>query len=182
MRARRFVTRLVLVSTALGLVLPLDAAEAPRRGPAAAEVVAGPSAAIPDVELDQAGSLHGLVVNVDGLPVALASVIVAPREGPPLVAQTDPLGKFHVAALRGGLYQVAVGPHVRTVRAWAARTAPPHARDTMLLVVVGDVARGQMPAECVWRSDMWLVGGVAAALSSIPLSLASSDEERPVTP
>ncbi|MCL4191516.1 MAG: hypothetical protein KJZ87_07200 [Thermoguttaceae bacterium] len=182
MRVLRALEGIGIVTVCLWMALPLCAAETPQTAPPSTELVSGPLTAIPDVELDETGSLHGLVVNTDGVPVSLAAVSVTPRDGQPLLTHTDALGQFRVAALRGGLYQVAVGQHTRSVRAWACRTAPPHARGTMLLVVVGDVARGQMPARCLVRSDTVMIGGLVAAMSSIPIALFDSDDEFPVTP
>lgn len=182
MRVLRALEGIGIVTACLGMALPLCAAETPQTAAPSTELVSGPMAAIPDVELDETGSLHGLVVNADGVPISLAAVSITPRDGQPLLTHTDALGQFRAAGLRGGLYQVAVGQHTRAVRAWACRTAPPHARGTMLLVVVGDVARGQMPARCLVRSDTVMIGGLVAAMSSIPIALFDSNEEFPVTP
>ncbi len=181
MRVPRALEGIVVVTTYLWLALPLCTAETPQTAAPSTELVSGPLA-VPDVELDETGSLHGLVVNADGMPVSLAAVSITPRDGQPLLTHTDALGQFRAAGLRGGLYQVAVGQHTRAVRAWACRTAPPHARGTMLLVVVGDVARGQMPARCLVQSDTLMIGGLVAAMSSIPIALFDSDDEFPVTP
>ena len=68
-----------------------------------------------------------------------------------------------------------VGGHGRLVRAWAAQTAPPAARNIALVVAGGDVVRGQMPFEQFFASDAVIVCGMVAAMIALPVALNNSD-------
>ena len=100
---------------------------------------------VSDVELDTDGSLRGVVVNVQGVPVAGAPIEVRKAGRKVADTATDDLGCFSVPHLRGGTYQVVSGRYTRVFRTWVASTAPPETRRIALIVVGSDVVRGQVP-------------------------------------
>ena len=137
-----------------------------------------------DVQLGPQGVLYGVVVDVQGVPLSRASVVLQ-REGRQVATvETDALGRFAVGELQGGTYVVAVGPYVRVLRTWANNTAPPKTRD-MALIVVGDgVVRGQrplLPLERVFASDQFVIAAMAGAAIALPLSVQHSNH-RPSSP
>lgn len=136
----------------------------------------GPPAAAPpvaDVALSCDGTLEGLVMDVDGVPVPDAPVALFRGDKELGRTASDSLGRFRLGGLAGGTYRVAVGPHARLVRAWTADTAPPAAGE-MALVVVGRVVRGQMPLECFFASDAFVITGMVAAMIALPIAIHSS--------
>jgi len=163
----------------LGWILPtsiLEAAPPPATAirPEAPPAPPRPQPRVGDVALDAAGCLLGRVIDRQGLPVADRPVALG-RMGRPIArSRTDASGRFRVGPLRGGTYHVSVGGRGVLVRAWVARTAPPAARDVALVVVGGDVVRGQMPLEEFFASDAVVVCGMVAAVIAIPIALNSS--------
>jgi hypothetical protein len=135
-----------------------------------------------DVALDAGGRLRGQVVNVQGVPAAGATVWLRQAGLEPAETHTDALGRFSFGRLSGGLYQVLVGRQSRLVRVWAAGTAPPVAQDAALVVVGGDLARGQMPLEDFFASDAVVVTGLVAAAIALPIALHNSKDEEAVSP
>ena len=59
--------------------------------------------------------------------------------------KTDEQGMFAISGLRGGLHQIVAGGEVRTIRLWAEGTAPPIAKQGLLMVRQQTVMRGQQP-------------------------------------
>ncbi len=104
---------------------------------------------VSDLELDAEGSLRGVVVNVQGVPVAGIPIVVRKVDQEVARTTTDALGCFSVPSLDGGVHQVATGRYARMFRTWIASTAPPETARFALLVVGGDVVRSQVPlGEC----------------------------------
>ncbi len=147
-----------------------------------------------DVELNDSGLLQGKLVTQTGQPIANAPVVVG--QSAQVIAKTATLadGTFQIATLRGGLYNVAAGGNSVNVRAWLPRTAPPLARDG-LLVVQGPVIRGQgctadsCTGTCGGSCDAcgvaggplgllmnpFVIGAAVAAAIAIPLALDDDD-------
>ncbi|MBN1590168.1 MAG: carboxypeptidase regulatory-like domain-containing protein, partial [Pirellulales bacterium] len=104
-------TRVVLVLTCLGLLLqplPLVAAERP----------SPPVPRLGDVQLGARGTLHGTVLNPQGIAVPSARVIV--MKGADRVADTatDEHGRFVVSKLQPGVHLVAAVGSAKTYRFW----------------------------------------------------------------
>jgi len=126
---------------------------------------------VSDVQLDAAGTLHGLVLNLEGLPVADLPVLIRQGDHPVAQTQTDLLGRFAAGRLRGGTYQVLVGGRSKLLRAWTEGTAPPAAKPLALVVVGSSVVRGQLPAQCFFASDKVIIAGMVAAMIAIPIAV-----------
>jgi len=168
----------------LGMILPASLLEA---APAAAAKTSRQPAGhraemVSDLELDASGRLHGLVVNVEGVPVGHAVVSVRQMNAEVASTKSDALGRFSIGQLRGGTYQLTVGNQGRLVRAWAANTAPPAAKGFVLIIVGGDVIRGQMPLEEFFASDAVVVVGLVAAMIAIPIVVNNSHDSAPSSP
>jgi len=123
--------------------------------------------------------MHGLVVNVDGVPLANQAVVLSRAGGEPVLARTDGQGRFRIERLGGGMYGLSVGGRGRMFRAWVAHTAPPAASDVALIVVGGDVVRGQMPLEEFFASDAVIIVGMVAAMIAIPIAIHNSEPSSP---
>lgn len=174
--------------SAVGLLLPTSVLEAaPPRAVEALPLpphqpgpsVDGPSTLVNDVELDATGAMHGRVVDVQGVPVADTEVVVRQPGRELSRIRTDAMGRFRIGPLRGGMYQLSVGEHGRVVRAWAAATAPPAAGKTTLIVVGGQVVRGQMPLENFFSSDAVIIAGLVAAMIILPIAIGGSKPHSP---
>ena len=161
----------------IGLILPTSILEAapPVATAIRPEVPLRPQRLAGDVALDSAGYMHGRVIGGQGLPVADQAVVLGQMGREVAQTRTDATGRFRVGPLRGGTYHLSVGGHGRLVRAWAAQTAPPAARNVALVVARGDVVRGQMPLEEFFASDAVIVCGMVAAIIAVPIALHNSD-------
>jgi hypothetical protein len=137
---------------------------------------------VADVTLDARGSLLGLVLSVEGVPVSGARVTL--RRGDVEVAQavTDGLGRFVIEGVRGGTHQLTTGRYATLVRAWSPGTAPPHAKSLALLLVGGDVVRGQVPAGQLFCSDAFMFAVLAGALVAVPIAVHATNEKGPASP
>jgi hypothetical protein len=135
-----------------------------------------------DLALGPGGRLQGLVVDVQGVPVAAAPVVVRQWQGDITVATSDRLGQFAVQGLRGGTYQLLVGQQRLIVRAWTTEAAPPQARSMVLIVVNDPLVRGQLPLQDYFASDAFVVAGLVAASIAIPILTRNSDHGQPQSP
>ncbi len=182
----------------LGTILPTSAlpAAVPTGGdwdnpPPNGRSVGEPSriTSVGDVELDPAGSLRGVVVNVQGVPIAQAEVVVRQADRQVARTETDAQGCFLADNLRGGIYEVAIGRYTRQFRTWAARTAPPNTKP-FALIVVGvepwraelDVVRGQRTPGELFASDAVILTGLVGAMIAIPIAVHQSKRRGPTSP
>jgi len=138
----RILQRAAVGIAVLGLLAPptpLSAANQPT------EVAASvpPAAVISDVALGTDGTLRGQVVDAAG--GAMAGVKVRVRQQENIIAETtsNPAGKFEVAGLPGGVFQVTTDNSEGSFRFWAPETAPPGARHAVLVVHDSAAVRGQ---------------------------------------
>ena len=96
---------------------------------------------VSNVKLDTDGSLRGVVINLQGIPVANTLVLIrrADGKGKILRTATDAFGFFSVKGLLEGTYRLKAGRLVRRIRTWVGPVAPPRAGQLALLVL-GDGA------------------------------------------
>jgi hypothetical protein len=92
---------------------------------------------------------------------------------------TDDQGRFCIAGLRGGIYQIAAGDRVIAYRVWTPAAAPPGAHRSVELVVDGSVARGQTPLPDFVRSDAFLITAVIVAAIAIPIAIHNFRNDHP---
>jgi hypothetical protein len=155
---------------ALGLLAPprfLAAADtAPQQHDA-------PAAALPqiaDVALAPGGMLHGQVVDSSG--AGLAGITVSIRQQNQVVAQatSDATGRFAVAGMPGGIFQMTTEHTGASYRLWAPTTSPPSARPAALLVHDTAVVRGQSKLGKLFSHPIVIAGVIAAAVA-IPVTV-----------
>jgi len=138
--------------------------------------------AVVDVELDAAGSLHGAVIALEGVPVAHAAVAIRCGGREVKRTRTDALGYFFVKGLRGGTYMVTAGGCQKLYRIWLAQTAPPKTSRLALVIVGGDVVRGQMPLEGFCGCDASIIAAMVGAMVAIPVAVHQSRQNAPTSP
>ena len=96
-----------------------------------------------DVALTSGGVLTGQLTDVKGVALPTAPVAIFTQGKEVVRVQTDQNGAFAVKGLKGGVYQVASPGHIGTYRLWAPNTAPPSAKNGLMMVANGDLALGQ---------------------------------------
>ena len=181
MEPLRILRALCVGLSSVGLILPgssLEAVSVPAAA-TASPVFAPPVQLFGDVELDPLGSMQGVVVDARGVPVGDQTVMLRQSGRELARAESDAQGRFRFGPLRGGTYQLWLGKQARSVRAWAANTAPPAARNVAMVVVGGEVVRGQLPLEEFFASDSVLLVGLVAAVIAIPIAVHNSRPRSP---
>lgn len=126
--------------------------------------------AVRDIQLQQGGSLQGQLLTMTGQGKAHAKMALVDRKGDVRRVETDAAGKFRLAGLRGGAYQLIVADGSVPVRVWAEGTAPPHAQNELLVLDSNMTARGQEGALGLLTNPWFLAAGIAAAIA-IPIAL-----------
>jgi len=130
-----------------------------------------PSSKLPvsDVTLSVGGRLEGAVVDVQGIPIAGAPVVVR-QEGHEIARTTsDATGRFRFRGLRGGVHQIIAAHGSGLYRLWTPSTAPPSSGNGVLIITKGDVLRGQIPLRDFLTSDKVLFGG--GVLGAVAISV-----------
>ena len=187
--------RAAALTASVALATPVPALAVEQVRPIAQTGVDAASASAPtaklvtDVALDDAGALNGQAVNLQGQPLAGATVVL--DDGRKQISTTaDAQGQFRFADLRGGAYRVQAGQQMKMCRAWKAGTAPPAANRGLMIVDGEQTVLGQYCATPVGgggsrlRELMYnplVIGGVIAAAIAIPVALHNSDDDDPAS-
>jgi len=149
----------------LGLVLPAGVLAADvNQTPVSAS--AAETQSISDVRLGEGGTLFGQVLDVQGAPLAQATVTVRCAGSDVASTVTDTQGSFSVGGLQGGVYEVTTDGGSGTFRLWTADASPPSANKGALIVSGGETTRGQFfrgPNKAGALVMVGLLGGVVAA-------------------
>jgi hypothetical protein len=158
-----------------------------------------------DVALADGGALTGQVMTAQGAPVAETPVVVSVQGREVSRATTNADGAFIASGLKGGVYEVSTPDSRGVYRLWAPRTAPPAARQGVMIVsgtetVLGqygpppgptfgppvgppvDPALGPPPAQgpfgkaIGWVSNHpFITAGIVATAIAVPLALEDDD-------
>ena len=134
-----------------------------------------PTAAnIRDVALGQGGTLEGVVIDAQGVPIS--GTVVECHRGSRVVghSKTDTLGHFQLRGLPGGVYHISAAGGGSVFRLWRAGTSPPSAKTGVLIVCVGSYLRGQYTPGALFSSNGLLVSGLVFATIAIPVAVSSS--------
>ena len=172
MKLVRCLKAIVWTFASLGLLLGNHAVLA--AGPDGVEVPARPLTQVADVELGPGGVLIGRVVDSRGLPQAGVAVSIANEHRVMGATQSDDVGVFRLAGLRGGTYRITVKDGVSVSRLWAANTAPPKAGRSLMVVSGGGVLAGQFAPLKVWLADPFIMAGIVAVAVAVPVAIAAS--------
>jgi len=97
---------------------------------------------INDIALSSHGTLKGQAVDGQGQPLSGAKVNVLQNNKVVATAVTSQEGKFEVAGLSTGIYEVQAGQGKGVLRAWDSQVAPPTAKHNVL-IVSGATTRAQ---------------------------------------
>ena len=115
----RILRRAAVCLATLGLLAPPKFLLA--AGPATPERggLAAPAAQVADVALSPGGMLHGQIVDSSGAGVA--GVLISVRQQNQVVAQatSDATGRFEVAGMPGGMFQLTTEHGQGSYRLWA---------------------------------------------------------------
>lgn len=132
-----------------------------------------------DVALDADGTLRGQIVNQQGVAQAEMPVVLSQGGRAIAAARTDDAGKFELAQLRGGVYQLYTTGAVGSYRVWANRTAPPSAIGQVLLTHDEALAMGQHGGGRIrgLLTNPWVIGGVVATAIAVPVAIHNSDDD-----
>jgi len=145
-----------------------------------------------DVALKSGGVLSGQVFSQAG--TAIVGAVVQVQAGQQVwQTRTNAKGWFHFVNLRGGTYQLQAAGQSQLLRAWAKGTAPPHAREGLLVIPPIDVIRGQRVlspnTNQFFRvakkrlANPLVVGGIVATAVAIPVGIHNlDDDDTPATP
>jgi len=138
---------------------------------------AGPAMAkaVRDVALQSSGVLQGQILDTQGTPQGGVEVAAVQHGQALAVTRTDADGRFTMASLRGGVYELQTSTSSEVVRLWAPQTAPPAAQDGLLLVAGNDVVRTQGHG-LGFLANPWVLAGIVAAAIAIPLAVSDSDD------
>jgi len=156
MKIRSILSQIVLCSTAISMAVPQLAY--------GADNLAGRSpsmnAPVRDVALSARGNLEGKIVDSSGKPLAGSRVLVRQNGQVAAEAASDATGKFALAGVRPGVYEVATGHTTGVYRVWTQKSAPPAAIDGVLIVDDENVVRAQGRD---WRRVMLVTGLIVTA-------------------
>jgi hypothetical protein len=139
-----------------------------------------PRVKVRDVQLRAGGELQGEVVDAGGDVMPHEPVTIRQTGREIAHVRTDSNGRFLVRNLRGGLYEIATEQTAAAYRLWAPQTAPPAATDSVRIVSISTVYRGQSGriSPGIPRSAMIVgVGVVVAATIAIPIVFAAADDD-----
>lgn len=136
------------------------------------QAVAHPTAAVSDIALQDNGLLQGQVLDMQGAPVKGVPVAVVQQDKLIAAAKTDTNGRFAIAGLSGGVFQVVTAKGGAAYRLWAPNTAPPAAQAGALIVNGDTVVRGGMNGGVLgFLSNPWVLGGIVATAIVLPIVL-----------
>lgn len=141
---------------------------------------------IGDVALQPGGLLHGQVLDEQGVAQPHARVTVVHSGEPVAATKTDEQGRFVMSGLSGGVHEIHTGSSGGVYRLWAPQTAPPSAKDAMLIVtgdnIVRSIGGGPAPISPApggggwlsglgWLANPWVLAAIVAAAIAIPLAI-----------
>jgi hypothetical protein len=176
-RSLRLKTTSMLLAS-LGLLVPQQLPAAPPAGAAASQPAQARTAETPaviDVALAEGGRLNGQALDRAAGPAAGKPILVMQQGRLIASTRTDAAGRFSVDRLTGGVYEVQCDGGESVSRLWAPRTAPPAAKQ-ILLVTCGDgVVRGQTTfggfhGDFLKGPGPWVIA--AATIIAVPTALA----------
>ena len=155
---------------ALGLILPQPMAA----------LGAQSQAPIPDLALGQGNTLAGQVVDSEGNSLSDVVVTVLSGDREVVRTKTNKEGRFAVAGLSGGAYTLVAEGSKLPCRVWSEGTAPPNAKDGLLLVSGDTVARANLQDFVGSDKCVYLIGG--GALLAIIITSLSDNPKRDYPP
>jgi hypothetical protein len=133
--------------------------------------------AIHDVALGEDSTLAGEVADLGGQPLPDVDVLVLQAGNSAAHVRTAADGRFHLAPLKGGVYEVSGGGGGGIYRVWSRGSAPPGAAGS--IHIVAGAVRGQGPRTGFLHSDAFLIGAAVLGAVSIPIVILAARRENP---
>jgi hypothetical protein len=140
MRISKQIRAFVVALTCMGIAAPQVALANPNVSTNDAEIPVVTQ--IEDVSLQAGGVLRGAVVDPNGKPVANTPVAIGQNGKLLHEIQTDAEGRFEVAGMSEGTYQIASEAKAQNYRLWQA-SAPAQSKEGVIHVLPHGTARGQ---------------------------------------
>lgn len=173
--------RIIVGLTCIGLVLPTGAANASPPSKSNEGSMGGvEQAIIQDVALGSGGVLEGVAFNGRGEFAAGVPVSLGDKNQELAETVTDPRGRFTFTSARGGVFQVQSPGGTQHMRLWAPNTAPPGAKEKVVVVLSDEatVVRGQnacgrcgaSPCCCKLIGPALLLGAAGLAVGIVALT------------
>jgi hypothetical protein len=131
-----------------------------------------------DVVLQAGGLLRGRVVDNQGRSQKQVQISLTGAKREEVAAVTDAAGRFEIAGLKSGVYNLKTPQSVRVVRLWNNATAPPAAEDGILVVNTSQVIRGNGLGGSLLANPL-IIGAAIATAVAVPIAVNNS---RPKTP
>jgi len=131
---------------------------------------------VKDVSLEDGGVLQGQILTSTGQARANVPVILGQKGKELVQGQTDAQGRFAFKGLNTGVYHVSAGSVGGVYRVWSDKTAPPSAKEGVMLVNNEQVVRGQIGSWFGGLSPLGqaaVIAGVAGAIA-IPVAIAQN--------
>lgn len=179
MRQALPITRVVVSLSCLGLLLPPSVAAAAEQPPAA---MADKTDRIVDVALDSEGAFRGRVVDRQGRAISAARVVLLQEDRQIVSTKTNTNGDFAVAGIRGGVYLVAAANGMAICRVWVPGTAPPPAKQGVLIASDDGAVRGQytrLDALADWITEHPILSYTfLAAVIAVPIAVIDHNRDK----
>jgi hypothetical protein len=172
---QHFASRMLIALAASGLMIPPSYAAGDE--PAVMPGRVNSALQIEDVSLGQGESFHGVLLSERGEPIADADVELTQLGRQVAVSKTDEAGQFGFQGLRGGLHLVKAGQSAQLLRLWKPGTAPPHAKNGVIISEQLTV-RGQRPFKDLITSNAFIITGVIVAAIAIPIAVHDARNDK----
>ena len=123
-------------------------------------------------------ALRGRLVTPRGSGVSAETLQLTRGYENVLTVKTDPLGYFILPSPSPGVYQLTNGTWVQSVRIWASGTAPPAAKDEILIVAAEPIVAGQVAPLRYWMANPNVMLATAAIAIVVPILLFNKSQDR----
>ena len=162
----------LVTPAALGLLQP-DPARA------AGPVPGNPLPLVRDAALTDEGALAGAVVDRQGQPIPGVEVLLLHAGNVVADTITAGDGRFRIARVPGGMYEVSAASGAGIYRVWQHHAAPPNAVGSVVVVGGDDAVRGQSPRTGFFRSDAFLISATVVGAVAIPIVILTARRDQP---
>lgn len=132
-----------------------------------------------DIELTPGREIVGQLVNHNGIAIASAPVEIWQKGNLIQTSMTDAQGRYRLANLVGGNYELDFGDRMQPARCWTFGNAPPKSIVSLRTIADEEVVRAQQRCGAVCGVvNPWVIAGVAVAAIVIPVALHNNREDR----
>ncbi|MCG8584034.1 MAG: carboxypeptidase-like regulatory domain-containing protein [Pirellulales bacterium] len=129
-----------------------------------------------DVALDTRLQLKGQLTDASGVALQRAPVVLYQGKTHIASTRTDHQGRFAIAGVSGGVYQLFTVGRQATVRSWTEGAAPPGAGSSLLVVSDYRAVRGQYDLNSVLHSGVIPIILVTVGAIAIPIIVSDNKD------